>query len=60
MYGDFCSGKIWALRYDGSAVTEHLELVDSELRISSFGVGQSGELYILSFDEKIYRLVESR
>ena len=60
VYGDFCSGKIWALRYDGSAVTEHLELVDSELRISSFGVGQSGELYILSFDEKIYRLVESR
>ena len=60
MYGDFCSGKIWALRHDGSAVTEHLELVDSELRISSFGVDQSDELYILSFDEKIYRLVSGR
>ena len=57
VYGDFCSGRVWALRFDGSGVTEHLELVDSELRISSFGLDESGELYILSFDEKIYRLV---
>ena len=58
VYGDFCSGKIWALRHDGTQVTEHLELVDSSLRISSFGEDQSGELFILSFDEKIYRLRE--
>ncbi len=56
VYGDFCSGKLWALRYDGGAVTEHLELVDSNLSISAFGPDQSGELYILSFDNKIYRL----
>ena len=57
VYGDFCSGRIWALRHDGVSMTEHLELVDSRLRISSFGVDQSAELYILAFDEKIYRLV---
>lgn len=57
VYGDFCSGRIWALRFDGSAVTEHLEIVDSELRIPSFGLDESGELYILSFDEKVYWLV---
>ncbi len=56
VYGDFCSGRIWALRYDGTVVSEHLELIDSELRISSFGLDESGELYVLSFDEKIYRL----
>ena len=50
VYGDFCSGKIWGLRYDGAEVTEHLELVDSELDISSVGEDQSGELYILAFD----------
>ncbi len=55
VYGDFCSGRIWALRYDGGRVTEHMELVDSELSISSFGEDRNGELYILSFDEKIYR-----
>ena len=56
VYGDFCSGKIWALRYDGAKVTEHLELIDSQLRISSFGEDRSGELYMLSFDNRIYRL----
>ena len=58
LYGDFCSGRIWALRYDGSRVTEHLELIDSQLDISSFGEDQSGEIFILSFDEKIYRLTQ--
>ena len=56
VYGDFCSGKIWALRRDGSEVTEQVEIVDSDARISSFAEDPSGELYILSFDEKIYRL----
>ena len=59
VYGDFCSGKIWALRFDGSKVTEHIELIDSPLSISSFGEDEEGELYILSFDGRIYRL-ESR
>jgi len=56
IYGDFCSGKIWALRHDGTQVTEHLEIVDSSLRISSFAEDQSREVLILSFDNKIYRL----
>ena len=56
IYGDFCSGKIWALRYDGQRVTDQALLVDSTLRLSSFGEDQAGELYILSFDGKVYRL----
>lgn len=56
VYGDFCSGKIWALRFDESKVTEHVELIDSHLQISSFGEDEKGELYILSFDGRIYRL----
>jgi len=55
IYGDFCSGKIWGLRYDGSKVVEHMELIDSNMQISSFGEDQAGELYILSFDNHIYR-----
>ena len=58
VYGDFCSGRIWALRYDGVHVTEHLELVDSSLRIASFAKGPNEELYILSFDKKLYRLLQ--
>jgi glucose/arabinose dehydrogenase len=60
VYGDFCSGKIWGLRYSGAEVSEHLELVDTGLNISSFGEDQSGELYILDFDSSgdagVYRL----
>ena len=58
VYGDFCSGKIWALRHDGDNITEQLQIVDSSLSISAFGEDQGGELYVLSFDRKIYRLVE--
>jgi glucose/arabinose dehydrogenase len=57
VYGDFCSGKIWALRHDGSRVTEQMQIADTSLRISSFAQSPSGEVFILSFDEKIYRFV---
>ena len=58
VYGDFCSGKIWALRHDGASVVEQLEIADTTLSISSFAEDIVGELYILSFDGKIYRFVE--
>ena len=58
VYGDFCSGKIWALRYDGALVREHMEIADTDLSISSFGLGRDGEIYILSFDGKIYRFAK--
>ena len=57
VYGDFCSGKIWGLRYDGGSVTELTLLVDSVLRISSFGEDQAGNLYVLDHSEGIYKLV---
>jgi glucose/arabinose dehydrogenase len=56
VYGDFCSGRLWALRYDGSDVVDHVELDDTTLRVSSFGEDEAGELYILSLDGGIYRL----
>ena len=57
VYGDYCSGKIWGLRYDGESVTEHKLLVESDLQITSFGEDSEGNLYILSRNEGIYRLV---
>ena len=56
LYGDFCSGRIWGLIYDGQEVSDTQLLLDSSLQISSFGEDEAGELYILSFDRKIYRL----
>ena len=57
VFGDFCSGRIWALRYDGQEVTEHLLLADTDLRIASFGQDREGEVYVLSQSEGIYRLI---
>ena len=57
VFGDFCSGKIWGLRYDGESVTENLLLVESGLNITSFGQDLTGEIYVLSRNAGIYRLV---
>ena len=59
IYGDYCSGNIWALAYDGSAVTENKLLVDSSLSITSFGVDVTGNLYILDRQGGIYTLVQT-
>lgn len=59
VYGDYCSGNIWALKYDGSVVTENILLVDSGLSITSFGEDLAGNLYILDRQGGIYTLVET-
>ena len=60
VYGDFCSGKIWGLRYDGNAVTEQRLLVDSSLSTTSFGQDLANNLYIISPDKGIFRLVPAQ
>ncbi len=59
IYGDYCSGKIWALTYDGGAVTENILLVDSGLSITSFSEDPAGNLYILDRQGGIYTLVQT-
>jgi glucose/arabinose dehydrogenase len=59
VYGDYCSGNIWALAYDGSVVAENILLVDSELSITAFGEDLTGNLYILDRQGGIYRLIET-
>jgi len=60
VYGDYCSGDIWALAYDGSAVTGNMLLIESGLTIASFAVDLAGNLYILSRDGGIYTLVQKQ
>jgi glucose/arabinose dehydrogenase len=56
IYGDYGSGKIWALQYDEAAVPLNTLLSDTDLNISSFGVDEQNELYFCSLDGKIYLL----
>ncbi len=53
VYGDFCTGQVWALEPDAS---ENTELFDADFLLSSFGVDAEGELYAIGWDtRRIYR-----
>jgi uncharacterized repeat protein (TIGR03806 family) len=56
IYGDFGSGNIWWLRYDGELVDGPHGLVpNSGLNISGFGQDADGEVYVLDYvDGGIY------
>jgi glucose/arabinose dehydrogenase len=56
IYGDYGSGRIWALWYNGYGAPVNVELVDTSLNIPSFGLDETNDLYICSFDGKIYTL----
>ena len=56
VYGDYCSGKVFGLRYVGGEVIEHRQLADTGLSIMSFAQDNDGELYLLSQKSGIYRL----
>lgn len=47
-FGDFCSGRIWALRRSGTAWQSNL-LFDTKLSISTFGADKAGELYVADY-----------
>ena len=57
VYGDFQSGRIWALQDDGAGGYQSDELVDTAAGISSFGTGNDGELYFSDYSTgRLYRL----
>jgi glucose/arabinose dehydrogenase len=59
VYGDFISGRVWTLSYDGINPAVNTLLLNSGLAIASFGVDRQKELYICAFDGKIYKFVST-
>ena len=61
VYGDYMTGKIWALRHEGNRLTERHEIADTQLRVVAFGQDEAGELYFLEHQPtgQIYRLVKN-
>ena len=60
VYGDYCSGKIWALRTEGFVRSENRQIGTAGFSISSFAQGGDGEIYVLQHTENgggIYQLV---
>lgn len=46
VYGDYSTGKIWAMKHDGQRVVWHKEIADTTLAITSFCLDARGELLI--------------
>jgi uncharacterized repeat protein (TIGR03806 family) len=46
LYGDYSTGKIWAIRHDGKRALWHKELVDTRLQVTGFGTDSHGEILI--------------
>ena len=61
IYADYQMGTIFGLRYQDGKVTTYGELVKpNALRpVASFAEDGNGEIYVLSFDGKIYEIVEA-
>ncbi len=59
VYGDFGSGKIWALVYDqeNKKFVKNELLLNSRLAVSTFGEDSKGELYLADYGGKIYKIV---
>ena len=56
IYGDYSTGKIWAIRHDGTKVTFHREIADTTLQIAGFSMNAADELLVVDHAGGFYRL----
>ncbi|MBI3941788.1 MAG: PQQ-dependent sugar dehydrogenase [Chloroflexi bacterium] len=59
-YGDYCSGRIWGLQYDGAA-WQSTQITDTHKMYSftSFGEDEVGNLYVTDYDEgKVFLITD--
>jgi len=54
LYGDFCSGVIWALWPHGDGTWGQAEVMKSGTQLSSFGEDEAGELYVTDRSGSLY------
>jgi uncharacterized repeat protein (TIGR03806 family) len=59
VYGDYETGKVWALGWDGRAVTSHRQLVDTPYKLVAFGQDADGELVLLDYQGTMHRLARN-
>ena len=56
IYGDFETGKVWALKWNDGKLDSVRELVDTPLKLVAFGQDADGELALLDYQGSIHRL----
>ena len=55
--GDYVSARVWAIDYDGVNPATSTQITTAPGSIPSFGQDENKELYLISFNGKIYRFV---
>ncbi len=55
LFGDYCTGFVWGLIRSGSGWQAEV-LFDTPFNISTFGVDESGEIYLADLQGAVYRL----
>ena len=65
IFGDYCTGKIWSLDFDDNSnvldIKDHTEEIlksmgKREFYLSSFGIDNDNELFVIDYNGTIYRL----
>lgn len=61
VYGDYVTGKVWALSWDGEKVTANREVADTRQDIVTFGQDASGDILFLELgpNASLQRLVDN-
>ena len=59
LYGDWMTGKIWALKHEAGNVVWSKELVDTDLRVICFARDDDGEVFIVGYEGTVHRLIEN-
>lgn len=58
LYGDFCSGRVWALLRTADGNWQNAQLFETGVNISAFGEDEAGEVYLADLQGRIFRLEE--
>ena len=58
VFADFCSGRIWTISNTGGN-GDHVLQADTSEQITSFGESDAGELYAVTIDGKLFRVLAS-
>ncbi len=57
VYGDYCSGKVWAVSSGASRPATPVALLNTTHLISGFGEDNAGELYLCDHNGAVYKIV---
>jgi glucose/arabinose dehydrogenase len=49
VFGDYCSGRLWGLRYEGGRLVAQAQMATAGFSISSFAQDRSGAVYVLQY-----------